>query len=75
LTKGGYRFRSLTEAAVLGIGFTRDMLSRETRALSGGEKNRLALAQTLCRGADLLLLDEPDQPSPISGRLNGWRSF
>ena len=57
--KGGYRFRSTTEAAVLGIGFTREMLNRETRALSGGEKNRLALAKLLLSEADLLLLDEP----------------
>jgi len=57
--RGGYRFRSMTEAAVLGIGFTRPMLSRETRALSGGEKNRLALVRLLLSEADLLLLDEP----------------
>jgi ATP-binding cassette subfamily F protein 3 len=57
--KGGYRFRSMVEAALLGIGFTRPLLMRETRALSGGEKNRLALAKLLLSEADLLLLDEP----------------
>jgi ATP-binding cassette subfamily F protein 3 len=57
--KGGYRFRAMTEAAVLGIGFTKDMLQRETRALSGGEKNRLALARLLLSEGELMLLDEP----------------
>ena len=42
--KGGYRFRAMTEAALQGVGFSRDALSRPSNTLSGGEKNRLALA-------------------------------
>src|SRR5262249_16151738 len=56
--RGGYRFRAMTEAALLGIGFSKQMLSRPSRLLSGGEKNRLALAKLLLSEADLLLLDE-----------------
>jgi ATP-binding cassette, subfamily F, member 3 len=57
--KDGYRFRALTEAALLGVGFMKDKLNRPSRNLSGGEKNRLALAKLLLSEADLLLLDEP----------------
>jgi ATP-binding cassette subfamily F protein 3 len=57
--KGGYKFRAMTEAALLGVGFSKDMLTRPSKALSGGEKNRLALAKLLLSEAELLLLDEP----------------
>ena len=57
--KGGYRFRAMTEAALQGVGFSRQALSRPSNTLSGGEKNRLALAKLLLSEAELLLLDEP----------------
>ena len=57
--KGGYSYRARTEAALLGVGFSKDALNRASRDLSGGEKNRLALAKLLLSNIELLLLDEP----------------
>ncbi len=56
---GGYSYRARTEAALQGVGFSRESLSRPSSQLSGGEKNRLALAKLLLSDANLLLLDEP----------------
>jgi len=56
---GGYSYRARTEAALLGVGFTKAAFSRRSASLSGGEKNRLALANLLLSDAQLLLLDEP----------------
>src|SRR5438128_6935906 len=57
--KGGYSYRARTESALLGVGFSKEAMNRPSRALSGGEKNRLALAKLLLSNAELLLLDEP----------------
>lgn len=57
--KGGYSYRARTEAALLGVGFSKDALANPSCDLSGGEKNRLALAKLLLSEAELLLLDEP----------------
>ena len=57
--KGGYSYRALTESALFGVGFSKEAMDRPSRELSGGEKNRLALAKLLLSNAELLLLDEP----------------
>ncbi len=56
---GGLTYKSRTKAALLGVGFTEEMLSRPVKVLSGGERTMASLTRLLLSEANLILLDEP----------------
>ncbi len=56
---GGYEFESRVDKVLVGLGFDEKAAEKSASVLSGGEKNRLALARLLLEGAECLLLDEP----------------
>ena len=64
---GGYEHESRTGAVLSGVGMSEDLFDRPVKALSGGERSRLALARLLLRDADLLLLDEPTNHLDLAG--------
>ena len=64
---GGWDTERKVETVLSGIGLPETHWDREAAVLSGGEKNRVALARELIGGHDLLLLDEPTNHLDLEG--------
>jgi ATP-binding cassette subfamily F protein 3 len=65
----GYRYQSRAREALLTLGLSEADFDLPVTALSGGQKKLVGLAKLLAIGADLLLLDEPDNHLDLAGKL------
>ncbi len=65
----GYSANSRAEQLLAGLGFAQADMNRQVKALSGGWRIRLNLAQALMCRSDILLLDEPTNHLDLDATL------
>lgn len=64
----GSRFAGRVREMLRTLGFADDQFDLLVGALSGGQKKLVGLAKLIAAGADLLLLDEPDNHLDLAGK-------
>ena len=57
--RGGYHLEGRIEQILSGLNFPADVFRQPAATLSGGQQNRLLLAQLLLSAPEIMLLDEP----------------
>lgn len=56
---GGYMYKNIAKASLLGLGFGEEEFDMNFSSLSGGQQTRLILCKLLLGQSNVLLLDEP----------------
>lgn len=74
--KGGWEYERQIDTVLTKLGFSPEHRERPIEQLSGGWRNRAALAKILLEQPDVLLLDEPTNYLDVAGLawLEGWLS-
>ena len=74
--KGGWEYGRQIDTVLTRLGFSPEHQERPIDQLSGGWRNRAALAKILLEQPDVLLLDEPTNYLDVAGLawLEGWLS-
>lgn len=57
--QGGFVYKNIAKASLLGLGFREEEFNIEFSSLSGGQQTRVILCKLLLGESNLLLLDEP----------------
>ncbi len=72
LAMAGEKDPAMLETTLASVGAA-EVLGREIRLLSGGERKRVMLARALLRKPDLLILDEPTANVDVHGQLEFYQ--